>query len=339
MKRINVALAAAILAATTSVAGASAAYEAPDALVADAMEAPAHVSYSGTVEVVKIGVHGAEASVFEIEHRAPDRTRKTFSAPSSVGGDSVLLLGARSYEIDVKRSRVIAGENDALNDPTALAANYILLRRNYRAVAKDDDVFAGRPAKVIALVSDYTNRSIVVVRIDSATKLVLDKQQFGPDGTMIAEMRFVRVRYAGPMPDADFAIPSQLQQVTGPKRAVPSEAIDGLLSQAGFAASNPKSLPLGFAAVEGSLVKIQGVRTLHVLYSDGVRTVSLYENGSGVVPDLSRYHAQAVRFSGRDGQYAESGPTTILSWKSADLTYALVGDMRLEELQKIAASI
>ncbi|HTA40736.1 MAG TPA: sigma-E factor regulatory protein RseB domain-containing protein [Candidatus Acidoferrales bacterium] len=339
MKRLNVAVAAVVLAATTSIAGATTPAEAPDALVADAMEAPTHVSYSGTIELVKIGAHGAESSVFDIEHRAPDHTRKTFSAPANVGGDSVVVIGNRSYDIDLKRSRVVTSENAALTDPVSLSANYLLLRRNYKAVAKDDEVFAGRPASVLALVSDYSHNAMLVVRIDRATKLVLDKQQFAADGTLIGEMRFVRVKFAGSMPDADFAIPQGLTQVAGAKRGVPSEAIDSLVTQAGFAAHNPKFLPLGFSPVEGSVETIQGVRTLHLLYSDGVRTVSLFENSKAPSPDLSRYHAQATRVAGRDGQYAEAGPTTILTWSNGDLNCALVGDMQLDELQKIAGSI
>jgi negative regulator of sigma E activity len=339
MKRINVAVAAVILAATTSLAGATPASEAPDALVADAMDAPAHVSYSGTVELVKIGAHGAESSIFDIEHRAPDRTRKTFSAPASVGGDSVVVVGNRAYDIDLKRSRVVTSENDALTDPASLSANYLLLRRNYTAVAKAHEIFAGRQANVLALVSDYNHRSMVVVRIDRATKLVLDKQQFAADGTLVGEMRFVRVKYAGSMPDADFAIPTGLTQVAGPKRGVPSEAIGTLVAQAGFAAHSPKFLPLGFSPVEGSVETIQGVRTLHLLYSDGVRTVSLFENAKAPSTDLSRYHAQATRVAGRDGQYAEAGPTTILAWTNGDLSCTLVGEMQLDELQKIASSI
>lgn len=339
MKRINVAVAAVVLAATTSIAGASPASEAPDALLADAFAAPEHVSYSGTVEITKVGAHGAESSVFDIEHRAPDRTRKTYSAPSNVGGDSVVTVGNRSYDIDVKRSRVVASENDALTDPVSFSANYLLLRRNYTAVAKDDDTFAGRPTNVVALVSDYSHRAMVVIRIDRSTKIVLDKQQFSSDGTLVGEMRFIRVKYAGTMPDSDFAVPTNLPQVAGAKRGVPSESIDALVAQAGFAAHNPKFLPLGFAPVEGSVETIQGVRTLHLLYSDGVRTVSLFENSNAPSADLSRYHAQATRIAGRDGQYAEAGPTTILAWTNGNLTCTLVGEMQLDELQKIAASI
>jgi negative regulator of sigma E activity len=341
MQRRNAVLAAAILAATTTVAGASVAGsgESPDALVADAIAAPAHVSYAGTVEVVKIGAHGAESSIFRIEHRAPDRTRKTFSAPASVDGDGVLLLGKRSYEIDVKRARVVAGENDALGDPTALAANYRLLRRNYHAVAKPDETFAGRSTRVVALVSDYAGGTMLVVRIDRRTKLVLDKQEFAANGTMVAEMRFLRVSYGGSMPDADFAVPTQYPQVDGAKRGVPSEAIGSLVAKAGFAARHPASLPLGFAAVEGSLETIQGARTLHLLYSDGVRTISLFESSAGPSVDLSRYDAQPTTVASAAARYAEAGPTTILLWPVAGITYALVGEMPLADLQQIAASI
>ncbi len=339
MKRINLAVAAIVLAATTTIAGASTASEAPDALVADAMEAPAHVSYSGTVEVTKIGAHGAESSIFDIEHRAPDLTRKTYSSPADVGGDAVIIVGNRSYDIDVKRSRVVTSENDALNDPASLSANYLLLRRNYTAVAKDDDTFAGRPTSVIALVSDYSRRSVLVVRIDRTTKLVLDKQQYAADGTLVVEMRFVRVKYAAQMPDADFTIPTGLVQVAGPKRGVPSEAIDALVAQAGFAAHDPKFLPLGFSPVEGSVETIQGVRTLHLLYSDGIRMVSLFENAGAPSADLSRYHAQATHVAGGNGQYAEAGPTTILAWTNGNLNCTLVGEMQLDELRKIASSI
>jgi negative regulator of sigma E activity len=339
MKRVNLAVAAALLAATTSVAGATAVAESPAALVADAIAAPSHVSYAGTVELLKVGTHGAESSVFDIEHRAPDHTRKTFSAPAALSGDSVILLGNTSYEVDVKRSRVVSSENDAQTDSASLAANYTLLKKNYHAVAKADEVFAGRPAKVIALVSDYSNKSAVVVRIDRETKLVLDRQQYDSDGSIIGEMRFIRIRFTTAMPDADFTVPTNLTQVAGPHRGVPSEAIDTLVANAGFATHNPKFLPLGFSPVEGSLVTIQGVRTLHLLYSDGIRSVSLFENTKVPAADLTRYHAQSTTIAGHDAQYAESGPTTIVVWSNNDLNYTLVGDMHLAELQKIATSI
>ena len=44
------------------------------------------------------------------------------------------------------------------------------------------------------------------VRIDRQTKIVLDKQEFGADGAMVAETRLQQVRYAA-VPAANFALP------------------------------------------------------------------------------------------------------------------------------------
>ncbi len=54
-----------------------------EALLFEASSAPSTVSYTGTVVVVRIGSRSAEASVYRIEHRAPDQTRRVYSAPSA----------------------------------------------------------------------------------------------------------------------------------------------------------------------------------------------------------------------------------------------------------------
>ena len=81
------------------------------------------------------------------------------------------------------------------------------------------------------------------------------------------------------------------------------------------------------------------MRTLHLLYSDGIRTVSLFENTGTSELDLQRLHPQAANVSGRDAQYAERGQTTLLTWTDGNLHCALVGDMPLDELEKIADSL
>ncbi len=338
MKRIRAVAAAAAIAAGLSVASAGT-VEAPDALIVDAMDAPAHVTYAGTVEVVRIGQSGSEASVLRIEHRAPARTRTNYAAPADLSGDEIVALGDRSYAIDSKRKRVVRSENPALDDPTVLAANYILLRQNYQALARPDETRAGRAANDVALVNDYTHRTVAVVSIDRTTKLVLDKQEFAPDGTLVSEMRFLSVSYPNALPDADFAVPDGFNVVDGPNRGLPSQGVAGLLARSGFPARCPMQIQHGFTAVEGKLVTMQGVRTLHVLFSDGLRTVSLFETAGTSAVDLARYHPQSTTVATQSAQYAEDGATTILVWSDGTRRYTLVAQMTLEELQRMAASI
>lgn len=313
--------------------------EPADALVYDAMAAPATVSYAGTVQMVRIGNAGSQASVFQIEHRAPNQTVRRYTTPSSLAGDYVITRGVESYSVDVKRRRVVAGKNDAVNDQIAIDNNYLLLRQNYRAVKRGAESLDGREVADVALVNRYTRKTTVIVKIDTETKVVLDKQQFAGDGSLLAETRFEEVRFGASMPDADFAVPRGYANVSGPTFATPSDDPHAVTASAGFAAREPRFLPDGFSPVEGSIVTLRGVRTLHVLYSDGLRTVSLFEDDASAAVTMNGLRSQTTTVGGGPADYAESGPTTVLAWRDRSLRYTLVGELELIELKRIAGSI
>jgi negative regulator of sigma E activity len=327
----------ALVAGLTSAAARS--EEPPDALVYDAMAAPATISYAGTVQTVRVGNAGSQAAVFRIEHRAPNQTVRRYTTPSAMSGDYVITKGVQTYSVDVKRHRVVVGKNDAVNDQIAIDNNYLLLRQNYRAVKRGAESIDGRDVVDIALVNKYTHRTIVIVKIDVETKLVLDKQQFAADGSLLAETRFEAVAFGGTVPDADFAVPQDYPNVNGPSFASPSDDPHAVTASAGFAAREPKFLPDGFSPVEGNIVSLRGVRTLHVLYSDGLRTVSLFESTASATLSMNGLHPQATTVGSGRADYAETGPTTLLFWRDGNLRYALVGELELAELKRIAGSI
>ncbi len=336
MKRVALLACCGVL--LTGLASAAATVEPPDALVYDAMAAPATISYTGSVETVRIGNAGSEASVFRIEHRAPNQTMRRYTAPSALAGDYVITKGVQTYSVDVKRHRVVAGKNDAVNDQIAIDNNYLLLRQNYRAAKRGAESLDGRDVVDVALINRYTHRTTVIVKIDSETKLVLDKQLFAGDGSLLAETRFTEVSFGNAIPD-DFAVPRDYRSENGPTFATPSDDPHQVTASAGFAVREPKFLPDGFSPVEGSIVTLRGVRTLHVLYSDGLRTVSLFENDAASAVNMNGLHPQATSIGAESADYAESGPTTLLAWRDQGLHYALVGELELTELKRIAASI
>lgn len=339
MKRLTAVAGAAAIAASLALASAAPGDEPADGLVFDAMTAPATVSYSGTVESVDIGNQHSEAAVYRIVHRAPDLTERTYTSPPKLRGDSVLSRGDENYFVDVRRHRVVQTENDATSDQIARDDNYLLLRANYRAVKGGAAAFNGRPTRTIVLVNKFTNRTTMLVRVDERTKLVLDKQQFAPDGSLASETRFEDVRFSSDLPNADFSLPKDYAVVRGEKIGEPSKDVAEVVRDAGFSAAAPRFLPDGFTPLEGHVIAIKGIRTLHVLYSDGIRTVSLFENPGSSGLDLARLHPQAVKVGSRDAQYAERGTTTLLTWDDGPLHCALVGELPIDELARIAGSI
>jgi negative regulator of sigma E activity len=339
MHRASFLAAAALLAAGSSFASAGPAAPSADALLFAAMSAPATVSYTGVIEVVRIGAHSSEASVYRVEHRAPDLTRRIYSAPSALSGDAIISKGDVSFSVDERRHRVVETRNAALDDRIAFNDNYALLRENYSIVNKGAEAFDGRSTVALMLSNKYNHRPTMLVRIDRETKIVLDKQEFARDGSLVGEVRFQEVHFTASISSADFALPNQYRLVQGPTFGVAPQSPERVVRSAGFPARAPKALPEGFAPIEGSLVELKGVRTIHLLYSDGIRTVSLFENATASTLDMSGLQPQWTSIGGRRAEYAEDGAMALLAWSDESLHYALVGELELNELRRIAASI
>ncbi|HEX3368088.1 MAG TPA: hypothetical protein VHS56_00805 [Candidatus Cybelea sp.] len=312
---------------------------APFALLSDVLLAPSKISYTGIVESVRIGSHGSVASVYRIEHRAPDMTRKLYSAPAELFGDSEITKGNLEFSIDAKHRRIVETKNAAtLEDRRSIGDNEALIRANYRPVRVGTESFGGRPVVDALLVNKYTHRTTMFARIDRETKIVLDRQEFGPHGALVSEIRLERVRY-GAVPAADFSLPKGYAVVGGPKLQEVSSNPDRLIHDAGFAARKPGGLPEGFAPLSGDLVDMHGARTVQLLYSDGLRTVSLFESATAVAPNMAPFHPQSVTLGGRTGQYGEDGSMDLLAWSDGKLYYTLVGELGMTELANIAGTI
>lgn len=309
-------------------------------ILRQSIAAPRHLSYVGQMQNVRFGVSRAEATIFRVEHRAPNLTRRWYVAPQSLYGDSVIMRGSVSYNLDIKRNRLVVSKNNSANDQITLNDNFSLLTSNYRAIIGPSETIAGRRASAILLMSKYTGQVAMRIWIDTQTKLVLQKETYASNGSVTHQSRFEHIRYTNEIPIAVFAAPkSGFQQVVGLNHGVASNDFESVLRTAGFKARGPKYLPNGFVPAAGDVTDIRGIRTLHLLYSDGVRTLSLFENAKGAAVDLSHYKITNVHFEDHDGQYVEEGPTTLLAWQEAGLHFAMVSDMSRHELLKIAASV
>ncbi len=311
------------------------------ALLRESLAVPAHLSYEGQAQSLTFGTSKSEATIYRVEHRAPNLTRRLYIAPQSLYGDWIVSRGSLSYNVDVKHHRLIVSHNAIIDDQVALDDNFGLLMANYRAVAGPADTIAGRACTGVLLMNKYTGRLTMRLWIDKATRLVLERERYAANGSVIHQFRFDQIRYTNDIPSAIFAQPnmSGYQVTRGMDHGLLSNDLRRVVQTAGFQARGPRYLPEGFLPIAGDVSDIKGVRTLHLLYSDGIRTVSLFQNNRGAAVDLSRYHPQVVQLEDHRAQYVEDGPTKLLAWDEENLHFALVGDLSRTELTRIAASV
>ena len=312
----------------------------PIDVLRDAMRAPQRVSYVGEVAVLRIGTQRSQVEIYRIEHRAPGMTRRWYTAPQALYGDSMITRGATTYSIDVKRQRAVISSGDDTDQQIAARGNFGILLANYDAVyAPSTTTIDGRPTIVVLLNNKYTGQTTVRVHIDAKTHLILERQQFAPNGSVIAQMRFEQLRYTNAIPTGVFEIPAGLARVDDTAHDTESTDVAHAISTAGFPALEPRYLPEGFRPVAGDVATIKSVPTLHLLYSDGIRTISLFQNERNAAIDLSHFRALPTTVAHHPAQYVEDGSTTLLAWSDGNRHFALVGDLSLSELEEIGASV
>jgi negative regulator of sigma E activity len=316
---------------------------APDAnaLVREALEAPRHVSYVGQMQTIRWGTRVANATIQRVEHLAPSSTRRTFLAPEALYGEYDITLGTTTTKIDPKQHRAMVSENPSSDNEIAMNSSIALLVANYRAVIGPVEIVAARPATTISLVNRYTGERMMRLWIDNETKVVLAKEAYHQDGSLAWRSRFDDIRFTGQIPNGIFStsIPSDFQQVEGRRFADINDDLQQTLDDAGFKPENPRYLPDGFHIIGAENSIFRGLHNLHLLYSDGIRTLSLFENNSDSEPDFGDVKPSTTHFEGHDAQYVKDGPTTLLTWREHGLAFALIGDLDLKNLTQIAISV
>jgi len=330
----------AALAASGAARAASTASD-PSTLLRASIAAPRTVSYVGQFETVRFSSNRATATIVKVEHRAPGLTRRWYVAPEALYGDYIITRGIETYEFDTKHGKLTVTQNAALDDPAAADGNFARVMQNYRALFDGYETVADRPTISVVLINRFTGERAARLWIDRETSLVLKKEEYHANGSVASQTRFEDLRYTQSIPDAIFSTstPSGYAQLTGPDVGHPSTDIDGAIKDAGFAPYKPRNLPQGFSLVGADVATVAGVRTLHLLYSDGLRSISLFENATGAAADFGSLHPKTIWFEGHDARYVEDGPTTLLTWKEHDLYFALVGDLLEPELVQIAISV
>jgi negative regulator of sigma E activity len=346
-RRLRAFVAAIVLAAVPGIAAAAGTAPSPspaeaesDALVRTAFEAPKHVSYVGQIQTIRWGTRVATATIQRVEHLAPESTRRTFLAPEALYGEYDVTVGDATAKVDPKQKRAVREENPASDNVVAINNNLSLLQANYRAIVGPVDVVAARPATTVTLVNRYTGERVMRIWIDNDTKIVLAKEAYHVDGSLAWRMRFDDIRFTGEIPPAIFSLdpPAGFQAIEGHHFADGSSQ-QHALDDAGFKPIVPHYLPNGFSEIGASVSSIHGVRNLHVIYSDGIRGLSLFENGDDEPATFDGLKTGTTQVDGHDAVFVHDGPTTLLSWRDRGLAFALVGDLDVRELTDIAISV
>ncbi|MBM3476207.1 MAG: hypothetical protein FJX75_23290 [Armatimonadetes bacterium] len=189
-------------------------------------------------------------------------------------GRTVTLLddGDRVWRLD-------AGGATSLQ-PSPRRVEWVLLGRNYRIRAAENDEIAGQPATGIALESKRTGRRAEVLWIEAGHSLILGRWTYDAHGHLVAQTEVDDVRSQG-YAESRERLGAALARL--PKAPTETPLTDAQFSErSGFAPLRPTHVPRGYREV-GLYARTcpRGRVYAELVYFDGLRVMSIFERPGG----------------------------------------------------------
>ena len=303
-----------------------------------AVAADDHVSYTGTVSTIVYGPRGANATVVRVDHRAPDKWRMWYVAPADAYGRLIVSDETTTYQYEPKNAVVYSDEWTQAPALT-LDLDTAKVLKNYSIDLGAAPDVAGRKAIMLSFLSKYGGALVQRVLIDSATKLVLQRETYAADGTIDSKSSFDNIRIVSDLPKDlfDLSVPAGMHVEPGTAFGKTARDIASLQSSLGFDVIRPQYVPQGFTFDQASVGSRDGIQTVQLLYTDGLRDFSVFENSTDRLPSLES--PKSIQVDDVMGETDEIAGETLLSWNAGGLNITLVGDMPARVLARIGASV
>jgi outer membrane lipoprotein-sorting protein len=314
----------------------------PDGLsvLTQAVAADDRVSFSGTITSVVYG-DSANATVVRIDHLAPHSWRLWFVAPADAYGRLILSNESVAYQYEPKTGKVFSNAWGLLAPGIDAALDLGRVSQNYSIQVGAQTSVAGHKALTLSLVSNYTDSLVQRLWVDEVTKIVLQREAYHADGTIASKTSFDNIKYVKSLPADLFSlsVPAGMTLVPGAVYGKSTTDVAALAGSVKFKVAAPKSLPNGFALQKGSSETREGVETVQLIYSDGLRTFSLFENSTARLPKFEGAAPKTISIGGLSGEYALVSGQSLVSWNSGKLNLTMVGDVGPKELARIGSAI
>jgi sigma-E factor negative regulatory protein RseB len=298
-------------------------------LLIQAMRAATDTAYSGVQWMTASDAGSMTTVLFDVSHVPGQGSTVAPVQTSLTGGHGAFdPASARGGPADTSRG----GRPSTAAEVALLESHYTL------AVAGAGDV-AGRPARVVEARRSAGEQRSVAGRwwVDRATGLVLRTEVFTPAGRLVRSSGYVTVTIGGqarPRPGGSLALRSPAHPGPGPAAGVsrpepvpspwkpaPPRVVQRLRSH-GFVM--PKHLGRGFVRYDVRAKRTQHGPVVHLSYSDGLSTVSVFEQSGRLEPDRLSGFAR-TRIAGTDVWQHGRIPRRVV-WSADGTVYTLVTD-------------
>lgn len=267
-------------------------------------------SYSGTQFVVFWSEEESTSALVEVIHRAGrDTVMRVAPTPS--------LPDGATYHQD---------DSQLLVDQATLA----LMVRNYEAEVQGTDRVAGRATNVVVVRKPGLSPQ-ARFWLDTETHLPLRREVYDADGRVLRASAFVDVELAEP---STAEIPSGIDRPEPSGELLDSAALDDLRDDDWLL---PAGLPGGLELIEARTIGEGDDRVVHLSYSDGISTLSLFEQqGTLDTESLEGWRKESL---GGARVYAKPTYPRRIVWSGKGRVFTLVAECQQPTVEEVVAAL
>lgn len=265
-----------------------------------------------------------------VKYAGPGRMRIDYTSPPALRGEVILIAGGRFYHYRPGRATIL----DGVATPGAFQTRVRELQQGIRKGTVQvrmvgQEQIAGRSAGIVEIRSQGAGAFYLKFWIDEQTGVRLKHANLDPQGSTVTETYFTSIDYSPQFGLAEFGpgtLPNLPHEPLLPE-APPLPSVKEAQAQVGYTIREP-AVPSGFHASGIWVVPGMGSRRTTIFrYTDGVNTVALFESPR---PLQRANPASAPLRASRNG---------VAHWATGDMAYALIGNLRPEDLRTMADSL
>lgn len=285
-------------------------------LLEQAASSGQRLSWHGTQYVSFWSEDGSTSALVEVSHVA--------------GEGSVLSVAPTPGN---EGSRVFHGEETAAaTDATGFSPTTLqLLTKKYELVVEGPARVAGRQADIVA-VRRRGASPLLRFWLDRDTRLVLRRESFDTDGRTLSSSAYIDIDIGTVLPTTPTAGLTTMPSASGAPVNLAEVAV---LREEGWRI--PSSMPGGLDLYDARRSSTEDGEVLHLSYSDGVSSISLFEQRGRLETDELDGWAK-TKFGGHSVWARDEFPRRVV-WSGAGFVYTVVAECQRTLLDEIVSSL
>ena len=353
-------------------------------LLQDMLLATKQLSYEGRLTImVQTPMRNM---VFElmITRKAPDKRRVEIISPIEMAGSGVIVNGKEISPLPPSKDRKEPGrfmppffQPDQMDELQNYNVQQLL--KNYKIRVLEGGFVAGRDTYLLEIEPKITDRPSRKIWADKEKKIALKVEQYNAQKVLQRLVTFSRIAFMTDIDDEIFRIQRGFFDMKWrpkpPKREELWDQLQGELDvkkiheKAKFKVRILNNLSGGLALQSITMVKFDKGQNVHLIYTDGLTFVSLFQSpfdetkrerrrpegpppgepfkerregppsGSPPGPPMQPDKPEKMKISGVDCDVLQRGPAFIFRWYKEGVYFTLIGDYPKKEMVKIVESI